>query len=261
MSFSTEHFLKLFREKEDKDLFEVLHKSDEYEANATYAARTVLEERGLTTEDILDGINEVAEIRIKPKRKIGGIFDRIDDRQMGSDILDAEEVTSISRGIKVTIGIIIAGGILSELGLITNFITNLEYYRQIGFSQWNFTLRLSLLLVVILPFAIGQFWQRKRIGWATLATFFMYVTISSVAGILVNLDSFISVFQSEFLTDDFMGPVVLGIFLAFFIQNIWIFFIFNKSLRRLYEVTPKLTWIAFGIAAPLATLAVLLDQM
>jgi len=235
-------FNEKFKTFSNTELLRIINNPDGYQPNAVETAKTTFSDRGLTQEEIKI-VKEELEIEMQEilskEQKKRAIKDQY--KNFGKSILD--HVNIIQNGTPTTgktikiISLLFFGIFLfqlfKEIGMISYMFTD-------GSADWDFSMVLYFLPLVVVPTATALFYKRKKNGWLLLTTFLAYSAVSAIGLFVLT----INVKPSGFAVMDNIfpqtSPTTHLLNFLFFAGTIWA--ISQENIRAVYAIS-KLTMI------------------
>jgi hypothetical protein len=187
---NSNNFSKLYTTWTIADLLEIIDSPDDYQPLAVEVARYELESRQLTSDQIEAARSELETKHQDKKYKqqqVKDIEDKI--KSFGAFSLDTfnpiqKNALSINKYIKL-ISLFLGGLFLYQLckqfGLLKFMFTN-------SLAEWDISVILYFLLLIIIPTAGILFWLRKRHGWTLATLFFTYSAIGAIPSFLMQFN-------------------------------------------------------------------------
>lgn len=220
-------------------MLRIIDNPDGYQQQAVETAKTIFSERQLTEVEIKAAKDELEfekNEKIRRKQESRKIEERV--KKIGAslfnnlNLIQKETPTSEKT---ITIISLIFGGVfllqfLKEFGLISFMLTNSS-------ANWDFSMVLYFLTLIVIPTAILLFYKRKRVGWLLFTIFLTYSAVSAFGMFLLT----INMQPTEFsIFDDFFpqtSPATYFLVVLLYGGTIWV--ISKESLRTVFSINKK----------------------
>ncbi len=235
-------FTELYKELSNNELLKIISESDKYNPIAVETAKTEIESRQLTEQELNQAKSKITakenakkleiEKRKQREKKIikstSTLFDTINPIQ--------KEIQTPEKIIRLTL--LIFGG-LSIYRLYQQF--GMFRYMFTDMAGWDLSMVEYFFPIIILPVSIILFWKRNKIGWILLSIFLTYSAFNSIVIFLMNFGrqpSGIPALENIFPT---VSSAVYIITLLFF--GGFLFLNCKQGVRNIFKVS-KQTMIA-----------------
>jgi len=244
-------FSEKYKTLSNTELFKIIERKKDYQVLAVEAAQNEINKRNLSAVDLQ---NSKTEIENEQKEK-NVILKKKKDKeekliQIGTTFFDT--INPLQKGIQTPeklirlITIIFAGlsiiQFFREFGMISFMFTSSS-------AEWEFSMILYFMPLIIIPLTTILFWKRKKIGWIFLTLFLTYSATSSAGLFLTSLNTD---YSTPSIFDDLfpqMIPTDYLFILLFYAGTLWV--ICKKDIRDIYTINEKsmFTSIAFSVVA------------
>ncbi len=239
-------FTELYKKLSNFELLKIIAESDKYNPIAVETAKTEIDSRELSTEELRKvetDINEHQEIKRleirkwkrqeeKIKQGASTFFETVNPVQNG--IQTPEKIIRLTTLIFVAVTVFT---IFKEFGM-------LSYMFSEGEVNWDLSLVEYCFPLIILPVAIFLFWKRKKSGWVLLSIYLTYSTISAIGLFFMSLGrepSGIPALESLFPT---VSPITYIMTIIFFGGTLWL--ICKEIIRNIYKISKQTMIMTIG---------------
>ena len=179
-------FAERYRSTSNLDLLRIIENSDNYQPEAVEAAKNEINQRQLTDQELTEAQQELETERqekIRQGEKRTEVENRV--KKLGTSIFDtinpiqqsAPTPERLIRLITIVFGLISIYQLYEQLSML-QFIFN-----DSG-GEWDLSMVLFFVPLLLLPVATILFWFRKKVGWIFLGAFLTYSAIN-VIGLLI----------------------------------------------------------------------------
>lgn len=181
-------FTERYKTYTNSDLLRVIETQSDYQPEAVEAAKTEINQRNLSDEELTEAKRELeaerqeyqkqneknAEAQRKVKTLGTSAFDTINLIQ-GS----APTAERLIRLVIIIFGLIAIFKWYSQFGLVKFMLTD-------NSAGWDLSMLKYLLPLILLPIALVLFWLRKKSGWILMAAYLTYSAISAFGLIIMT---------------------------------------------------------------------------
>lgn len=242
-------FTEKFKTYSNTELLRIIDNPDGYQPKAVETAKTVLSERHLTEEEIKNYKDEL-EIERQGKLNKGQEKSAMEDKfkSIGKSILKhvipTQNNTPTAEKTIKTISLLFCGLFLfqlyKELRMVSFMFTDSS-------ADWDFSMMLYFLPLVVVPIATILFYKRRKFGWLLLTMFLTYSAVSAIGLFIMT----INIEPSNFLLLDAIFPpnssathLLTFLFLA---GTIWA--ISRENIRTVYAISKQTMILTISITA------------
>jgi hypothetical protein len=252
-----------FKNFDIRKLLKIIEDAENYQSIAVEAAKLELSNRNVSDEEVQSIKDEFKDRQTKVdkrKRQIRKAENKA--KAISTELLKTvspiqKEPQTIDRKINLIVivfGLLATYQIFKEFGMIQFMFTN-------SFAEWDFSMVLYFLPMIILPIAVFLFWKRNKIGWILMGAFFVYNIVNAIRMFFLNWewnkeDEYTNDYSSGDLQIEFQkieslfpqpNPIVYLIIVAIFGAPLWV--IFKEDLRNEFEINVKSGLLTIGISA------------
>lgn len=245
-------FTERYKQETNTELLRIIEKSDDYQPLAVEVAKTELDSRNLTVSELNSAKEELRLERQDSEQKEQKKQERINKvRNIAIDNLNPIQESPIKTDRLINLISILFGGIalyqiIKEFGMLKFMFS--------GQGEWDFSMVLYFLPLVMIPTASILFWLRKKFGWILLNFYLCFSAVNSISLILMTwnmkptgnaaLDSLFPV----------TSPIVYIMTSLFFIGTLWL--INKQDLKVKFRIDKKtmIGTIVFSVAISLLIL-------
>jgi len=240
-------FTELYKKLSNSALLRIIAESDKYNPTAVETAKTEIESRQLSVQELNQAKYKITEQEEKKKLEIEKRNQRDEKiKNHASTLFDT--INPIQNGIQTP------EKIIRLTALIFGGLAIYRLYQQFGMlrfmftdsgAEWDLSMVEYFFPIIILPIAIILFWKRTKIGWILLSIFLTYSAITALGVFLMNLGrqpSGIPALESIFPT---VSPIVYIFSLLFF--GGFLFLICQIGVRNIYKITKQTMLSTIGL--------------
>ncbi|WP_166965394.1 hypothetical protein [Yeosuana marina] len=182
-------FTELYQKLSNSELLKIISEAEKYNPIAIETAKTEIESRQLTEQELNQAKSQITEKENTKKREIEKRKQREEKIKKSTSTL-FETINPIQNGIQtpekiIRLTILIFGG-LAIYRLYQQFGMFQVIFHE-GISDWDFSMVEYFFPIIILPIAVILFWKRKKIGWILLSIFLTYSAFNTVVLFFMNL--------------------------------------------------------------------------
>jgi len=181
-------FTERYKTITNADLLRVIENQSDYQPEAVEAAKTEINQRNLSDEELTEAKRELeaerqeyqkqnekkTEAQQKVKTLGTVVFDTINPIQKS-----APTAERLIRLITIVFGLIAVYKWSSQFGLVKFMLTD-------DLAGWDLSMVEYFLPLIILPVALIIFWARKKSGWILMAAYLTYSATSAFGLIIMT---------------------------------------------------------------------------
>jgi len=240
-------FTELYKNLSNSELLKIIAESDKYNPIAVETAKTEIDSRKLSTEELNQAKTEINKQKEKKKLEIekrkrqegkikegaSTLFDTINPIQNG--IQTPEKIIRLTTLIFSGIAVY---RIIKEFGMLRYMFTD-------SGAKWDLSMVEYFFPLIVLPLAAFLFWKRKKSGWILLSIFLTYSAITAIGLFLMNIGrqpSGIPALESLFPT---VSPITYIMTLIFFGGTLWL--ISKEEIRNIYKISKQTMFLTIGL--------------
>lgn len=228
-------FTERYKQATNTELLRIIEKYDDYQPLAVETAKTELDSRNLIDSELNLEKKELKLERQDSKQKEQKKQERINKvKNIAFDNLNPIQEFPIKTDKLINLISILFGGIalyqiIKEFGMLKFMFS--------GQGEWDFSMGLYFLPLVLIPTASILFWLRKKFGWILLNFYLCFSVVNSISLIIMTwnmkqtgnaaLDSLFPV----------TSPIVYIMTSLFFIGTLWV--INMQDLKEKYQIDKK----------------------
>lgn len=240
-------FTELYQKLSNSELLKIVAESEKYNPIAVETAKTEIESRQLTEDELNQAKYKIAEKENAKKREIEKRKEREEKIKKSTSTL-FDTINPIQNGIQtpekiIRLTILIFGCLIiyrlyQELGMF-----QIIFYE--GISTWDLSMVEYFFPIIILPIAVTLYWKRKKIGWILLSIFLTYSAFNAVVLFFMNLGretSGIPALENLFPT---VSSGVYIMTLLFF--GGFLFLNCKNGIRDIFKISKKAMFITIGL--------------
>jgi len=256
-------FQERFKNFDNRKLLKIIEDTENYQSIAVEAAKLELSNRNVSDEEVQSIKDEFKDRQAKIDKRKGQIK-KVENKAkaIGTELFETvspiqKEPQTIDRKINhivIVFGLLATYQIFKEFGMIQFMFTD-------SLAEWDFSMVLYFLPMIILPIAVFLFWKRNKIGWILMGAFFVYNIVNAIGIFFLTWewskeDEYTNNYSSGDLQIEFQeieglfpqpNPIVYLIIVVIFGATLWT--IFKEDLRNEFEVDVKSGLITIGISA------------
>ena len=233
-------FSERFKTYSNAELLRVIENPNDYQPQAVETAKEIFAGRKLSEIEIKivkDELEVEKQEKLRKERQKQAVEDKV--KNIGKSVFDQinpiqKETPTSEKTIRI-ISIIFGGLFLfqlyKEFGMLKFMFTD-------SYSEWDFSMVLYFLPLIIIPTATILFYMRKKAGWLLLTIFLTYSAVSAIGMIILTMNRK----QSGIEGLDSLFPQIpsLTYMLAFLFYSGIIWTISREKIRIIYSIS-KLT--------------------
>lgn len=244
-------FYERYKAFSNSDLLRVIENQSDYQPEAVEAAKTEIDQRNLSDQEMTEAKSELETERQKQNEKRAEVEQKV--KTIGTSIFDtinpiqksAPTAEKLIRIITIVFGLISVVKWFNEFGLVKFMLTD-------DAGGWDLSMIEYFLPLILLPAAVILFWLRKKSGWILMAAYLTYSTIS-VFGLIImtwNMEPLgVPALDSLFPQT---SPTTQILTTLFFGGTLWV--LTKKELKGNYDINRQTTIATIGVSAVLTIL-------
>lgn len=232
-------FTELYQKLSNSELLEIIAESEKYNPIAVETAKTEIESRKLTENELNQAKSKIAEKENAKKREIEKRKEREEKIKKSTSTL-FDTINPIQNGIQTPEKIIrltiLIFGCLAIYRLYKELVMFQIIFHE-GISDWDLSMLEYFFPIIILPIAVILYWKRNKIGWILLSIFLTYSAFNAIVLFFMNLGrqpSGIPALESIFPT---VSPFVYIATVLFF--GGFLFLNSKIGIRDIFKITKK----------------------
>ena len=242
-------FTEKFKTYSNTELLRIIYNPDSYQPKAVETAKTILSDRQLTEEEIKISKDELeieSQEKLNKEQKKRAVEDKF--KNIGKSILDnvnpiQNETPTTEKTIQI-ISLLFGGLFLfqlyKEFGMICFMFTDSS-------SDWDFSMVLYFLPLIVVPTATILFYKRTKIGWLLLTMFLTYSAVSAIGLFFLTMNMKSSSFEALDNLFQQTSPSTHILTFLFFAGTIWA--VSRENIRTVYTITKKTMILTISITA------------
>lgn len=247
-------FTEKFSTYSNTELLKIIESPDDFQPIAVETAKTIFESRQLSDKDIeiaraeLDALKQEKETADLKKKEFENKVKNIAASVLSTvNPIQAETPNSdkIIKIISIVFGGLFLFQLYQEFGMISFMFTD-------SGANWDFSMVLYFLPLLIVPTATILFFKRKKIGWTLLAIFLSYSAVGSIGLFILTVNREPSNFPALDNIFPQPSPTTHIMTLLFFAGTLWT--ICKEAIREIYSVDKKYMFRTIGIIATITAL-------
>jgi hypothetical protein len=249
-------FSEKFKTYSNTDLLRVIENPNDYQFQAVETAKTIFSDRQLSEMEIKiakDELETERQEKSKKEQQKLAVENKIKD--VGKSIFDhinpiQKEIPTSEKTIRI-ISILFGGLFLfqlyKEFGMLRFMFTN-------NYAEWDFSMALYFLPLIVIPTATILFYLRKKTGWLLLAIFLTYSAISAIGMSILTMNMVPS--GIEILDNLFpqILPLTYILGFVFYVGVIWT--ISRENMRTIYSISKQTMILTVTITALIVGLGI-----
>lgn len=257
-------FQKRYKSFENHKLLKIIEEAEKYQPIAVEAAQLELSRREISDEEIqrvkdkVEGKKAVTEQRQNQVKKV---------KAKGTELFDIikpiqENPPTIDRKINL---IVIVFGLMALYRIYQQF-DMIQLILTSNLAEWEISLVLFFLPMILLPIGVFHFWKRNKVGWILMSIFFVYNFVNGVVFFLMTWEwkkeekySRNDYSDGEFLIMDYedhenyidhffpeTNSYIYVLIIAVYGATLW--YICKEDIRKEFQVEEKSALITIGIS-------------
>jgi hypothetical protein len=220
-------------------LLKIIDNPNDFQPLAVETAKNIFASRQLSTEDIEIAKSELAMLQQEKevqdeKKKV--LENKV--KNIGSSLIDtlnpiqstAPTTDKIIKIISIVFGGLFIFMLFREFGIIKFMFTDNE-------AQWDFSMVLYFLPLIILPAAVILFYTRKKLGWTLVAIFLTYFLVNTIVPFLIELNRQSSGFSS--LNNLFPATSIATFIGTIIFYGGTLVIISKENIRKIYAIDKR----------------------
>ncbi len=242
-------FTEKFITYSNTELLRIIDNPEDYQPNAVETAKTIFSDRQLTEIEIKIAKKELEDEQQKKllkEQKKGEIKDKVKNisKTIVDDISPKPKETPPAEKTIMIVSLLFGGiflfNLYKELGMIRFMFTDSS-------ADWDFSMVLYFLPLIIVPTATILFYKKKKLGWLLLTMFLTYSAISAIVlfVLTINLEhSGVETLDSIFPQT---SPTTQFLTFLFFTGTIWA--ISRENIKTVYSISKQTMVLTISITA------------
>ena len=229
-------FSEKFKTYSNADLLRVIENHDDYQPQAVETAKNIFADRQLSEMEIKiakDELEVERQEKLSKEQQKRAVEDRV--KNIGKSVFDninpiQKEMPTSEKTIRV-ISILFCGLFLFQLhkqfGMLKFMFTE-------SYAEWDFSMVLYFLPLIIIPTATVLFYMRKKTGWLLLTIFLVYSAVSAIGSFILAIK-----WKPSGTTLDNLFPQIQPItyLLSFLFMSGIIWVISREKMRNIYSIS------------------------
>lgn len=232
-------FVERYKTSKNSDLLKIIESPNDYQPLAVEAAKNEITIRRLSDQE-LNAAKKELEILHQEKEQQTEKKKQIENKVKKFGFSLADTFNPIQQSAPT------ADKLIKLITIVFGGLTIYQFYKEFGMfqfmfiyggGQWDFSMVLYFLPLIILPVVTFLFWKRKKIGWTLLAIFLTYSAVSAISLFFLTLNlqpSGIAVLDN---LRPSTSPTTHLFTLAFFGGTLWV--ICKNNIREIYGINKK----------------------
>ncbi|WP_124981233.1 hypothetical protein [Nonlabens xiamenensis] len=240
-------FTELYQKLSNIELLKIIAESEKYNPIAVETAKTEIESRQLSEQELNQAKSEITEKENAKKidiEKRKQCEERI--KKSASTLLDT--INPIQNGIQTPEKVIRLTTLIFGCLAIYRLYQQLGMFEIIfheGISDWDLSIVEYFFPTIILPITVILYWKRNKIGWILLSIFLTYSALSAIVLFFANLGREPSgISEIENLSPP-VSPLVYIATLLFF--GGYLFLNCKNGIRDKFKITKKAMIATIGL--------------
>lgn len=255
-------FQKRYKSFDNRKLLKIIEEAENYQPTAVEAAILELSKREIGDEEKQSVKGEILErkTKIEQRQKQVKIVEN-KTKEIGTELFETisliqKERQTIDRKIKL---IVIVFGLLAIYQIFKKF-GMLQFMFVDNLAEWDFSLVIYFLPMILLPIGVFLFWKRNKIGWILMSAFFVYNIVNAIGMFFLTWEwNSEKGFTNDFSTGDYQiefqefeslfpqpNPIVYVLIIAIFGATLWVFS--KEDLRNEFQIDIKSALITVGVS-------------
>jgi len=240
-------FTELYQKLSNSELLKIVVESEKYNPIAVETAKTEIESRKLSEQELNQAKSKIAEEENVKKREVAKRKER-DERIKKSTSTLFETINPIQNGIQTPEKIIRLTILIFGCLVIYRLYQQFGMFQVIfheGISDWDLSMVEYFLPIIILPIAVILYWKRNKIGWVLFSIFLTYSAFNAIVLFFMNLGrkpSGIPALENIFPT---VSPTVYIMTLLFY--GGFLFLNCKDDIRDVFKVSKKTMFTSIGL--------------
>ncbi len=232
-------FTDRYKQARNTELLRIIEKSDDYQPLAVESAKTELDSRKLTDSELNSAKEELRLERQGSEQQVQRKQERINKVKniaySAIDNLNPIQESPMKTDKLIHLISILFGGIalyqiIKEFGMLKFMFS--------GQGEWDFSMVLYFLPLVLIPTASIMFWLQKKLGWILLNFYLCFSVVNSISLIIMTWNMKPTGNTSLDTLFPATSPIVYIMTSLFFIGTLWM--INKQNLREKYKIDKKI---------------------
>ena len=240
-------FTELYKKLSNSELLKIVAESNKYNPIAVETAKTEIDSRELSTEELNQAKADINEQKEKKKLEIEKRKRQEEKIKKGASTL-FDTINPIQNGIQtpekiIRLTTLIFAGI-AVYRIFKKFRMLIYMFTASG-GKWELNMIAYFFPLIMFPLTTFLFWKRKKSGWILLSIFLTYSAISAIGLLFINLDrepSVIPELESLFPT---VSPITYIMTIIFFGGSLWL--ICKENIRNIYTISKQTMLVTIGL--------------
>lgn len=230
-------FTEKFMTYSNTELLRIIECPENYQLEAIETAKTILEKRHLTEEELKKSKDEIELERTgKSNIEIHKIAVKDNSKSIIKSILSKvypvqNEIPAAEKIIRI-ISLLFGGIFVFQL---YNKLSMIGYMFSDSSEGWDFGIVLYFLPIVVLPAAIYLFYRRKKLGWILMTIYLTYSALSVIQLLILSIKMNNSGFEAMDKLYPQPSTTVQLISILFLVGTIWV--ISSNRIRIVYAIS------------------------
>ena len=249
-------FDEKFKTYSNTDLLRVIENPNDYQSQAVETAKTIFSDRQLSEMEIKIARDELEferQEKLSKEQQKRAVENKV--KNVGKSIFDhinpiQKETPTSEKTIRI-ISILFGGLFLfhlyKEFGMLRFMFTD-------SYAEWDFSMVLYFLPLIVIPTATILFYMRKKIGWLLLTIFLAYSAVSAIGLFILTINmkpSGIGALDNLFPQ---ILPLTYILGFVFFTGIIWV--ISREKIRTIYSISKWTMILTVAITALIVGLGI-----
>ncbi len=238
----------------NSDLFRVIENQSDYQTEAVEAAKTEINQRKLSDQQIKDLKSELEAERREQQRqneKRAEVEQKV--KKIGISVL--ETINPIQKAAPT------AERLIRLITIIFGLIAIFKWYNQFGLIKfmltdsspgWDMSIVEYILPLILIPVATVLFWLRKKSGWILLVAYLTYSAICAFGLVIMtwNMEPLGVPALDSLFPPTSPTPQILAT--LFFGGTLWV--VTKEKIKEQYDINRQILIASIGISAVLTIL-------
>lgn len=252
-------FSEKFKTYSNANLLRVIENPDDYQPQAIETAKNIFADRQLSETEIKiakDELEVERQEKLRKEQQIQAVEDKV--KNIGKSVFDQinpiqKKTPTPEKTIKI-ISILFGGLFLfqlyKEFGMLRFMFTD-------SYAEWDFSMVLYFLPLIIIPTATILFYMRKKTGWLILTIFLAYSAVSAIGQFFLTIKmkpSGISALDDIFPQ---VSPITYILSFLFFGGIIWA--ISREKIRTIYSISKRTMILTISIVTLIVAFGVIIS--
>ena len=250
-------FSEKFKTYSNADLLRVIENPDDYQPQAVETAKNIFADRQLPEMEVKIAKDELEiekQEKLRKELQKRAVEDKIKNisKSAFDQINPIQKETPTSEKTVIIISILLGGLFLfqlyKEFGMLKFMFTD-------SYAEWDFSMVLYFLPLIIIPTATILFYMRKKTGWLLLTIFLTYSAVSVIGQFVLTIKmkpSGVSALDDIFPQ---VSPITYILSFLFFSGIIWT--ISRKKIRTIYFISSRAMILTISIVTLVMVLGII----